>query len=176
MERSKIRLHLDPVVPPPPPPRTVTLLKPTTSNQSGNVMFENSYYIHIHIYIMFNIFGNLNFYKQHVRYGFRNLVYFFRTDKVSITSKESNEINGTSSFWIPKVITESVAGNSVDEADTTKVIAERQSSHHSLTPSPEQNFGKKLPQYNSFRMMKQKVNASNYSRSKRQFKVFRNYR
>ncbi|XP_029679460.1 uncharacterized protein LOC115245325 isoform X3 [Formica exsecta] len=111
MEKSKIRLHLDPVIPPPPPPRTVTLLKPTTSNQS---------------------------------------------DKTSITSKESNEINGMSSFWIPKVIAESIAV-SVDEADTTKVIAERRSSHHSLTPSPEQNFGKKLPQYNSFRMMKQKV-------------------
>ncbi|XP_071570518.1 uncharacterized protein [Temnothorax nylanderi] len=112
MEKSKIRLHLDPVVPPPPPPRTVTLLKPTTSNQS---------------------------------------------DKISITSKESNEVNGTSSFWIPKVITESVASNSIDEADTAKVIAERRASHHSLTPSPEQSFGKKLPQYNSFRMMKQKI-------------------
>ncbi|KMQ94109.1 protein piccolo, partial [Lasius niger] len=111
MEKSKIRLHLDPVIPPPPPPRTVTLLKPTTSNQS---------------------------------------------DKASITSKESNEINGTSSFWIPKVIAESAAV-SVDETDTTKVIGERRSSHHSLTPSPEQSFGKKLPQYNSFRMMKQKV-------------------
>ncbi|XP_011260825.1 uncharacterized protein LOC105254043 isoform X3 [Camponotus floridanus] len=109
MEKSKIRLHLDPVVPPPPPPRTVTLLKPT--NQS---------------------------------------------EKASITSKESNETNGTSSFWIPKVIEESAAV-SVDEADTTKVIAERRSSQHSLTPSPEQSFGKKLPQYNSFRMMKQKV-------------------
>ncbi|XP_071647824.1 uncharacterized protein [Temnothorax longispinosus] len=112
MEKSKIRLHLDPVVPPPPPPRTVTLLKPTTSNQS---------------------------------------------DKISITSKESNEVNGTPSFWIPKVITESVASNSIDEADAAKVIAERRASHHSLTPSPEQSFGKKLPQYNSFRMMKQKV-------------------
>ncbi|EZA57907.1 hypothetical protein X777_01009 [Ooceraea biroi] len=112
MEKSKIRLHLDPVVPPPPPPRTVTLLKPTTSNQS---------------------------------------------DKASVTSKESNEMNGTSSFWIPKVIAESAASNTVDEADTTKVIAERRSSHHSLTPSPEQSFGKKLPQYNSFRVMKQKV-------------------
>ncbi|XP_011687218.1 PREDICTED: uncharacterized protein LOC105449622 isoform X1 [Wasmannia auropunctata] len=112
MEKSKIRLHLDPVVPPPPPPRTVTLLKPTTSNQS---------------------------------------------DKISITSKDSNEMNGTPSFWIPKVITESVAGNSIDESDTAKVIAERRASHHSLTPSPEQSFGKKMPQYNSFRMMKQKV-------------------
>lgn len=111
MEKSKIRLHLDPVIPPPPPPRTVTLLRPTTSNQS---------------------------------------------DKVSIISKESNEVNGTSSFWIPKVIAESAAV-SVDETDTTKVIAERRASHHSLTPSPEQSFGKKLPQYNSFRMMKQKV-------------------
>lgn len=92
---------------------------------------------------------------------YRILIYFC-LDKGSITSKESNEVNGTSSFWIPKVITESVASNSIDEADTTKVIAERQSSHHSLTPSPEQSFGKKLPQYNSFRMMKQKVNASSY--------------
>ncbi|XP_025157748.1 tricalbin-3-like isoform X3 [Harpegnathos saltator] len=111
MEKSKIRLHLDPVVPPPPPPRTVTLLKPTTSNQS---------------------------------------------DKASVTSKESNEANGTTSFWIPKVIAESTADNSIDEADTSK-NRERRSSHHSLTPSPEQSFGKKLPQYNSFRVMKQKV-------------------
>lgn len=93
---------------------------------------------------------------------YKTLVYF-HIDKISITSKESNEMNGTPSFWIPKVITESVAGNSVDEADTTKIIADRRSSHHSLTPSPEQSFGKKLPQYNSFRMMKQKVNASSYS-------------
>jgi hypothetical protein len=69
-------------------------------------------------------------------------------------------MNGTSSFWIPKVIAESAADNTLDETDTTKVIAERRSSHHSLTPSPEQSFGKKLPQYNSFRVMKQKVNTS----------------
>lgn len=86
----------------------------------------------------------------------------FNIDKASVTSKESNEINnGTSSFWIPKVITESVASNTVDEADTAKIIGERRSSHHSLTPSPEQSFGKKLPQYNSFRLMKQKVNTLN---------------
>lgn len=103
---------------------------------------------------------------------YRIFVYFY-IDKASITSKESNEMNGTPSFWIPKVITESVAGNSVDEADTTKVITERRSSHHSLTPSPEQSFGKKLPQYNSFRMMKQKVSASSCPWSKRQFEVFR---
>lgn len=69
-------------------------------------------------------------------------------------------MNGTASFWIPKVITESIADSSVDEADTSKT-RERGSSHHSLTPSPEQSFGKKLPQYNSFRVMKQKVSTSN---------------
>lgn len=100
------------------------------------------------------------------------ILVYFHIDKLSITSKESNEVNGTSSFWIPKVITESVASNSVDEADTTKAIAERRSSHHSLTPSPEQSFGKKLPQYNSFRMMKQKVSSSSYPCSRRQFEVF----
>lgn len=78
------------------------------------------------------------------------------TDKASVTSKESNEVNGSTSFWIPKVIAESAADTSVDEADTSK-NREIRSSHHSLTPSPEQSFGKKLPQYNSFRVMKQKV-------------------
>ncbi|XP_015190898.1 PREDICTED: extended synaptotagmin-2-B isoform X4 [Polistes dominula] len=111
MEKSKMKLHLDPVIPPPPPPRTVTLIKPTTSNQS---------------------------------------------DKTSTTSKDSIEINGTQNSWIPRVANESITDVVVDEADAPK-IRERRSSHHSLTPSPEQNFGKKLPQYNSFRVMKQKV-------------------
>nr|XP_050852356.1 uncharacterized protein LOC127064819 isoform X3 [Vespula vulgaris] len=110
MEKSKMKLHLDPVIPPPPPPRTVTLLKPTTSNQS---------------------------------------------DKTSTTSKESNEMNGTQNSWMSRVVNETIT-DVVDEADAPK-IRERRSSHHSLTPSPEQNFGKKLPQYNSFRVMKQKV-------------------
>ncbi|KAK2576841.1 hypothetical protein KPH14_005474 [Odynerus spinipes] len=110
MEKSKMRLHLDPVIPPPPPPRTVTLLKPTSSSQS---------------------------------------------DKASTTSKDSSEINGTQNCWIPRVVNESIS-DMVDEADAPK-IRERRSSHHSLTPSPEQTFGKKLPQYNSFRVMKQKV-------------------
>ncbi|XP_076303310.1 uncharacterized protein LOC143221730 isoform X2 [Lasioglossum baleicum] len=109
MEKSKMRLHLD-VVPPPPPPRTVTLLKPTISNQS---------------------------------------------DKASVGSKDSNEMNGNQTSWIPRVITERVADVN-DNGDSTK-SRERRSSYNSLTPSPEQNFGKKLPQYNSFRVMKQKV-------------------
>lgn len=94
--------------------------------------------------------------------GYYKILVYFHIDKISITSRESNEVNGTPSFWIPKVITESVVDNSIDESDTAKVIAERRSSHHSLTPSPEQSFGKKIPQYNSFRMMKQKVNAPSY--------------
>lgn len=36
-------------------------------------------------------------------------------------------------------------------------------SHHDLTPSPDQSFGKKIPQYNSFRMMKQKVWLTHYN-------------
>lgn len=36
-------------------------------------------------------------------------------------------------------------------------LEERRASHHSLTPSPDNGFGKKVPQYNSFRVMKQKV-------------------
>lgn len=64
-------------------------------------------------------------------------------------------MNGTQNSWIPRVITESVT-DVIDETDTTK-LRERRSSHNSLTPSPEQSFGKKLPQYNSFRVMKQKV-------------------
>lgn len=79
----------------------------------------------------------------------------FHLDKASIASKDSNEINGTENSWIPKVITETIT-DVVDETDTSK-SRERPSSHNSLTPSPEQSFGKKLPQYNSFRVMKQKV-------------------
>ncbi|XP_076236391.1 uncharacterized protein LOC143180510 [Calliopsis andreniformis] len=78
-----------------------------------------------------------------------------QSDKTSIGSKDSTEMNGTQNSWIPRVITENVA-DTIDDADATKA-RERRSSHNSLTPSPEQNFGKKLPQYNSFRVMKQKV-------------------
>ncbi|XP_076749904.1 uncharacterized protein LOC143422843 isoform X2 [Xylocopa sonorina] len=76
-----------------------------------------------------------------------------QSDKTSIGSKDSNETNGTQNSWIPRVITESVT----DTIDDTTKLTERRSSHNSLTPSPEQSFGKKLPQYNSFRVMKQKV-------------------
>lgn len=79
----------------------------------------------------------------------------FEIDKASIGSKDSNEMNGTENSWVPSVITESITGV-IDETDTSK-LRERPSPHNSLTPSPEQNFGKKLPQYNSFRVMKQKV-------------------
>lgn len=78
-----------------------------------------------------------------------------QSDKASIGSKESTEMNGTQNTWIPRVITETIT-DTIDDADATK-LRERRSSHNSLTPSPEQNFGKKLPQYNSFRVMKQKV-------------------
>ncbi|XP_043477779.1 uncharacterized protein LOC122508474 isoform X2 [Leptopilina heterotoma] len=111
MEKSKMRLHLEHVVPPPPPPRTVTLLKPPSTNHS---------------------------------------------DKASTTSKESNEVNGVTNSWTPRVITETIS-DTVDEADSTSKLNERRSSHNSLTPSPEQSFGKKMPQYNSFRVMKQKM-------------------
>ena len=48
MEKSKMRLHLEPVVPPPPPPRTVTLLKPPSSNHSGiSINFLSSFGIKI---------------------------------------------------------------------------------------------------------------------------------
>lgn len=65
-------------------------------------------------------------------------------------------MNGVTNSWTPRVITETIS-NTVDEADSTSKLNERRSSHHSLTPSPEQSFGKKMPQYNSFRVMKQKV-------------------
>ncbi|XP_012280537.1 tricalbin-1 [Orussus abietinus] len=110
MEKTKMRLHVDPVVPPPPPPRTVTLLKPTISNQS---------------------------------------------DKMSTTSKESGEINGGSNNWIPQVPTDS-APDAIDEAESLKLTG-RRASNNSLSPSPVQSFDKKTPQYNSFRVMKQKV-------------------
>ncbi|XP_051166323.1 uncharacterized protein LOC127284735 isoform X5 [Leptopilina boulardi] len=116
MEKSKMRLHLEHVVPPPPPPRTVTLLKPPSNNHSE--------------------------------------IYFCPIDKASTTSKESNEVNGVTNSWTPRVITETIS-DTVDEADSK--LHERRSSHHSLTPSPEQSFGKKMPQYNSFRVMKQKM-------------------
>lgn len=80
---------------------------------------------------------------------------FADTDKVSTTSKESNEINGGSNNWVSRAISESIL-DATDEPDREKVI-ERRSSHHSMTPSPDQSFGKKLPQYSSFRVMKQKV-------------------
>ncbi|XP_015584742.1 uncharacterized protein LOC107262744 isoform X2 [Cephus cinctus] len=113
MEKSKMRLHLEPppVIPPPPPPRTVTLMKPAASTYS---------------------------------------------DKNSTTSKESGELNGLASSWVPPRANTESADDTVDELDTRKVN-ERRSSHHSLSPSPEQSFGKKMPQYNSFRVMKQKV-------------------
>ncbi|XP_076387531.1 uncharacterized protein LOC100880539 isoform X3 [Megachile rotundata] len=76
-------------------------------------------------------------------------------DKTSIENKDLNELNGTQNSWTPRVITESEP-NVIDDTDGTK-LRERRSSHNSLTPSPEQSFGKKLPQYNSFRVMKQKV-------------------
>ncbi|XP_053973613.1 uncharacterized protein LOC128873790 isoform X2 [Hylaeus volcanicus] len=76
-------------------------------------------------------------------------------DKASIESKDSNEMNGNQNSWTPRIISE--AGTDViDNTETTK-LRDRRSSHNSLTPSPEQSFGKKLPQYNSFRVMKQKV-------------------
>ncbi|XP_033211411.1 uncharacterized protein LOC117169247 isoform X2 [Belonocnema kinseyi] len=118
MEKSKMRLHLEPVVPPPPPPRTVTLLKPPSSNHSE--------------------------------------IYFCPVDKASTTSKDSNEVNGGTNSWTPRVMTENIS-DALDEADSTPKLVERRSSHHSLTPSPEQSFGKKMPQYNSFRVMKQKM-------------------
>lgn len=81
-------------------------------------------------------------------------------DKSSINKESNSEVNGMSKYWIPEIITESPAtDNSVDESDTAIIIAERQSSHHSLTLSPEQSFCKKVPQYSSFRIMKQKVNT-----------------
>ncbi|XP_043263343.1 tricalbin-3-like isoform X4 [Colletes gigas] len=78
-----------------------------------------------------------------------------QSDKASIGSKDSNEMNGTQNSWIPSVITET-GTDVIDNSETIK-LRERRSSHNSLTPSPEQSFGKKLPQYNSFRVMKQKV-------------------
>lgn len=67
-------------------------------------------------------------------------------------------MNGNQNSWMPRVTAnESINNDVVDVADGIPKIRERRSSHHSLTPSPEQNFGKKLPQYNSFRVMKQKV-------------------
>lgn len=72
-------------------------------------------------------------------------------------------MNGTQNSWIPRVITETEA-DVIDNSEATK-LRERRSSHNSLTPSPEQSFGKKLPQYNSFRVMKQKVIAILIKRS-----------
>ncbi|CAK9818685.1 TCB1 [Anthophora plagiata] len=78
-----------------------------------------------------------------------------QSDKVSVGSKDSSEMNGTQNSWIPRVITESVTD--VTDDTTVSKLRERRYSRNSLTPSPEQSFGKKLPQYNSFRVMKQKV-------------------
>ena len=44
-----------------------------------------------------------------------------------------------------------------DDTDSSKLNIDISSSHHNLTPNLEQSFGKKTPQYNSFRLMKQKV-------------------
>ncbi|XP_046627251.1 tricalbin-1-like isoform X1 [Neodiprion virginianus] len=115
MEKSKMRLHLGPVVPPPPPPRTVTLIKPPAI---------------VHL-----------------------------PDKTSATSKESGEVNGLATGWSGRD-TSTVSGDNAEDgvdSSTLEKFGERRSSHHSLTPSPDNGFGKKTPQYNSFRVMKQKV-------------------
>ncbi|XP_048513229.1 tricalbin-1-like isoform X3 [Athalia rosae] len=113
MERSRMRLHLEPVIPPPPPPRTVTLIKPTVN----------------------------------------------QVDKTSLTSKESGDANSTTISWAGRDSSLMISDNvddSVDGSNKDK-LSERRASHHSLTPSPDNGFGKKVPQYNSFRVMKQKV-------------------
>lgn len=57
--------------------------------------------------------------------------------------------------WTRKKSTGEPASEYGDETDDSK--SKMSSSHHSLAPSSDQSFGKKTPQYNSFRLMKQKV-------------------
>ncbi|XP_066593483.1 uncharacterized protein [Prorops nasuta] len=63
------------------------------------------------------------------------------SDKASTTNKDPAEMNGNQTPWIPRVITEQV-NNSVDDIDASK-LQQRRSSF--------------MPQYNSFRLVKEKV-------------------
>ena len=79
----------------------------------------------------------------------------FRLYAARNKNRENNENNheGTNHFWNHKKNGESIEilDDSLEDAKLKK------SSNNSLTPTSEQSFGKKFPQYNSFRMMKQKV-------------------
>lgn len=75
------------------------------------------------------------------------------TGKVLMRAKEIEESNeAANNLWSCKK-----NGEQIECADETDDSKSKMSSHHSLNPSPEQGFAKKIPQYNSFRLMKQKV-------------------
>lgn len=74
-------------------------------------------------------------------------------------AKESGETNGsTTSSWVGRD-SSLILGDIDDSVDgiSKEKLGERRVSNHSLSPSPENGFEKKVPQYNSFRVMKQKV-------------------
>ena len=72
---------------------------------------------------------------------------FDESDQESINSQWSDKRNGDPN------------DSNTDDVDDAKKLS---NSRNRLTPSPDQSFGKKTTQYNSFRLMKQKVfNFSN---------------
>ncbi|XP_014211162.1 uncharacterized protein LOC106641296 [Copidosoma floridanum] len=129
MEKSRMKLHLEPVIPPPPPPRTVTLIKAPIVPPNPNS-------------------------AQSSPKNFRNAN---NTGKILSKAKEIIEEcseTTTNNHWSPKKNGEQQV-DCADETDDSKL--KLASSQHSLSNSPDPSFGKKTPQYNSFRLMKQKM-------------------
>ncbi|XP_011496650.1 PREDICTED: tricalbin-1-like [Ceratosolen solmsi marchali] len=127
MEKSRMKLHLEPVVPPPPPPRTVTLIKVPTVSQNDRSAQSSP-------------LNNL-----------RNANHAGKVITKAKDLEENHEV--ANSHWSCKKNGEQI--ECASETDDPKL--KLSSSQHSLTPSPDQSFGKKIPQYNSFRLMKQKM-------------------
>ncbi|XP_058799438.1 uncharacterized protein LOC131668950 isoform X2 [Phymastichus coffea] len=128
MEKSRMRLHLEPVVPPPPPPRTVTLIKVPKIPENHSTHSSPS--------------------NNHLRHANHTPGKLFAKAKDFDESSEAS-----TNHWSRKRNGEQ--SDCADETDDSK--SKMSSSHHSLSPSPDQSFGKKTPQYNSFRAMKQKM-------------------
>ncbi|KAL7288878.1 hypothetical protein TKK_0016848 [Trichogramma kaykai] len=137
MEKSRMRLHLEPVVPPPPPPRTVTLIKPPIAPQSNSAHSSPLHKV-----------------KNASNYGkMITLVKKFEDSSSSDLTAVSNNHHQWSlaSKKNGEQLNQSI--DCTDDEDQKKLS----DSSHRLTPSPDQSFGKKTPQYNSFRLMKQKM-------------------
>jgi hypothetical protein len=156
MEKSRMKLHLEPVVPPPPPPRTVTLIKVPTVAQNRSAQssplnnLRNVNHAGQSFFLYYMKKGNNTFVLKSVS----DIILFNILGKILMKAKDFDENHeATNNYWSRKKNGEQ--NECASETDDPKL--KLSSSHHSLTPSPDQSFGKKIPQYNSFRMMKQKV-------------------